>query len=126
MTEIIDLGQLCYSRRSCHDTHFALYGNWVAHGEWRRDVWIHASGDGGYVLRQYSFSGNVKVNVIHVRCGGETIECSCREWSNKEECLDCARRIIELPCEWAKDALRDWVKGMPSHAREYVKLFIQL
>jgi len=124
--EIIELGQLCYSRRSCHDTHFATFGAFEAKGEWRRDVYVVVRGDGAYLITQWSFSGNVKRNCFYARCNNTELNCCCNEWENKKHCLECVKQLLDMPCEWAKELAKKWVSHMPTHAREYVKLMLGL
>ncbi len=63
----VNLGEMCWSRRSCHDTHYALY-NAKYGGEARRNLYaVTPVGQNfAFIVRQYSFKGNLKYNILEV------------------------------------------------------------
>jgi hypothetical protein len=64
---LVDIGAICWSVRSCHDTYFSVYNaNWEGHEKRGITLIADVGSNFAYLERQRSFSGNLKYNTLTI------------------------------------------------------------
>jgi len=123
---LVDIGAICWSVRSCHDTHFSVYGaDWEGHEKKGITLVVDVGSNFAYLERQRSFSGNLKYNTLTIY-----------EWRNNalysisfnldnfdalyvNSTVDMAVSILKRVnlTEYLKQILTDWLRPLPKTIR---------